>query len=61
VDDYRKGLSLTVNPRYGVLGADGQLGDPTGGAVSLLDSPAPASGAAPAGTGAGTPTGTAGG
>jgi hypothetical protein len=61
VDDYRKGLSLTVNPRYGVLGADGQLADPTGGAVSLLDSPAPASGAAPAGTGAGTPTGTAGG
>jgi peptidyl-prolyl cis-trans isomerase SurA len=61
VDDYRKGLSLTVNPRYGVLGADGQLADPTGGAVALLDSPAPATGAAPAGTGAATPTGTAGG
>lgn len=55
VDTYRSGLSLQVNPRYGVLGSDGQLSNPSGGAVQLLDE------AAPAGTDPATSSGTAGG
>jgi peptidyl-prolyl cis-trans isomerase SurA len=55
VAKYRSGLSLTVNPRYGVVGSDGQLGDPTGGAVRLLDA-----GATPAGGDTGGATGTTG-
>jgi peptidyl-prolyl cis-trans isomerase SurA len=47
VSDYRKTLKVTVNPRYGVLGQDGTLSDPTGGAVTLL------------GTGSGTGSATA--
>jgi peptidyl-prolyl cis-trans isomerase SurA len=57
VDKYRAGLGLTVNPRYGVLGSDGQLGDPTGGAVKLLDSGAPAGSGGNGTAGAGGATG----
>jgi SurA N-terminal domain len=57
VSKYRDGLSLTVNPRYGVLGKDGTLSEPTGGAVTLLggapdSSPAGASPSPGAGSGA---------
>jgi SurA N-terminal domain len=53
VAKYRSGLSLTVNPRYGVLGADGQLGDPTGGVVTLLGGGTSTGGTAAGGTAAG--------
>jgi peptidyl-prolyl cis-trans isomerase SurA len=53
VDTYRSGLSVTVNPRYGVLGADGQLSAPTGGAVRLLDAGTSGSGTAGGGSATG--------
>jgi peptidyl-prolyl cis-trans isomerase SurA len=56
VTAYRTTLSVTVNPRYGVLDANGQLGDPSGGVVRLLDTSAPSSAAASA-----APSGAAGG
>lgn len=58
IDDYRSSLSININPRYGVLGSDGQLDEPTGGAVQLLDDAAPADGA---GTGPASTSGPAGG
>lgn len=59
VDAYRSSLSTTVNPRYGVLGSDGQLSNPSGGAVQLLGDAAPAGAAAA--TEPASPSGTAGG
>ena len=51
VAKYRSGLDLTVNPRYGVVQSDGQLGDPTGGAVTLLGGGTSAAGSsAPSGS-----------
>lgn len=61
VDKYRAGLSLTVNPRYGVLGSDGQVAAPTGGAVQLLGDAAPAAAAPATGTAPATTSGAAGG
>jgi peptidyl-prolyl cis-trans isomerase SurA len=61
VDSYRSSLSVEVNPRYGVLGTNGQLGDPSGGAVQLLGDAAPSGAAAGTGTDPATPSGSAGG